>query len=332
MPTIKLDVDCEIHSLALLFSTMDYVVFEFLGADLCLWKATPTWFDRLTTFDGTETLTSRLPFLESFLPDAAAFWKETQNGRIQSDFWTQTDIYGNDVHLLAYAASVNGCKFLLVRSVEEIYKEREMWQIYAHETAIQLKTIERLRREMEETANALALANAQLNELSIQDSLTGVYNRRHFEQTFERELRRTYRSGEPISILFMDVDRFKSINDTFGHTAGDECLRSIGRLLKDSLQRPGDLVARIGGEEFAVILPGINASAALQLARVINQKVRDLEIPSSTLDVFLRTTISIGVYTRPPKGEETMSKILQIVDNALYQAKRGGRDQVVVGS
>jgi two-component system chemotaxis family response regulator WspR len=331
--TTELNTDLEIHPLAQLFSTMDYAVFEAVGANLCQTNTPPAWFDRLTTFENcSKTLTDHLPFLESFLPEASVFWKETQNGRIQSDFWTQTDVSGDDVHLLAYAVSLNGRRFLVVRSAEELYKERERWQIYAHETAIQLETIKRLQCEMEASAVALARANERLNELSIQDSLTGVYNRRHFEHTFDLELRRTYRSGEPISILFMDVDHFKLLNDTFGHSAGDECLRSIGRMLKDSLQRPADLVARIGGEEFAIILPGIGADAALQLAEAINQNVRDLKIPNPASETFLKATVSIGVYTRPPKSDVTLSTILQIADNALYRAKRGGRDQVVVGS
>ncbi|WP_260705147.1 GGDEF domain-containing protein [Edaphobacter flagellatus] len=333
MATIELDTDRETRSLAQLFSTMDYAVFEAVGESLCQINTPPTWFDRLTAFDNcSKTLTAHLPFLEAFLPEASVFWKESQNGRIQSDFWTQTDVSGEDVHLLAYAVSLNGRRFLLIRSVQELYKERERWQIYAHETAIQLKTIKRLQCEMEASAAALAKANERLNELSIQDSLTGVYNRRHFEHTFDLELRRTYRSGEPISILFMDVDHFKLLNDTFGHSAGDDCLRSIGRLLKDSLHRSADLVARIGGEEFAIILPGIDADAALQLAETISQRVQNLKIPNSASENFIKTTVSIGVYTRPPKSTVTLSAILQIADNALYRAKRNGRNQVVVGS
>lgn len=332
LPTIELNAGRAVHSLALLFSTMDYAVFEVSNALFFHLSPQPKWFDQLATFDGDHTLTDRFPFLESFLPEAFFFWEETQNGRIQSDFWTQTDISGEEVHLLAYAVSLNGRRFLLIRSAGDLYKERQTWQMYAHETAIQLRTIARLQRDMEETANALKVANVKLNELSIQDSLTGVSNRRHFEHTFDLELRRTYRSGEPISILFMDVDHFKLLNDTFGHSAGDECLRSIGKLLKDFLRRPGDLVARIGGEEFAVVLPGINGSAALQLAQSINQMIRSLKISSPTADADIRTTVSLGVYTRPPRSEETMSQILQIVDDALYQAKRGGRDRVVVAS
>jgi diguanylate cyclase (GGDEF)-like protein len=290
------------------------------------------WWERLKISHGEQKLTDHLPFLESFLPEAAIFWRETHEGRTQSDFWTQTDILGQDVHLLAYAVSLSGRQFLLIRSVEEIYKEREMWQVYAHETALQLKTIERLRSEMEIAARALAIANAKLSELSVQDSLTSIYNRRYFEQTFDLELRRTYRSNEPISLLFMDIDHFKSINDTFGHAMGDECLRSIGKLLRDSLHRPGDLAARIGGEEFAIVLPGINAHAAAQLAAGITQKIRDLKIESKTPGVELTITVSVGVYTRPPKGDETMAKMLQIVDDALYKAKRGGRDRIVVGT
>ncbi|GGG74909.1 GGDEF domain-containing protein [Edaphobacter dinghuensis] len=332
MSIIESDTEQGVYSLAQLFSIMDYAVIEVTSANSFHLSAEPVWFDPLVTSNENQVLTDRFPFLESFLPEAFLFWEKLQDGRIQSDFWTQTNIAGEEIHLLAYAVSLNWRRFLLIRSAEDLYKERQTWQMYAHETAIQLRTIARLQRAMEETTHALKIANVKLNELSIQDSLTGVYNRRHFEHTFDLELRRTYRSGEPISILFMDVDHFKLLNDTFGHSAGDECLRSIGKLLKDFLRRPGDLVARIGGEEFAVVLPGIAGSAALQLAQSINQKIRNLKISNTNSDADIRTTVSLGVYTRPPKGEETMSQILQIVDGALYQAKRSGRDKVVVAS
>lgn len=333
MPTIELEDRYGTKSLASLFSAMDYTVFEAIRGELRPLSAEPHWCSRLVDFDGgSQTLIDRLPFLEAFLPEAFVFWEKAEEGRLQSDFWTQTDITGEEVHLLAYAVALCGRRFLLIRTVQELYEEREKWQIYAHETAIQLKVIAQLKSEMEETARALSAANEKLNELSIQDSLTGVYNRRHFEHVFELELRRTYRSSQPISILFMDVDHFKLINDTFGHDAGDECLRSIGRLLQNSLQRSEDVAARLGGEEFAIVLPGVDSNAAFRLAHSINQKVRGLKISHAASDSPLSITVSIGVYTRPPRGEETKSTILLSVDEALYRAKREGRDRVVIAS
>jgi diguanylate cyclase (GGDEF)-like protein len=329
---IELDADLTLRSLAALFSLMDYAVFEFVDADMRQLNAPPEWLVHLAFDRSNQMLMECLPFLESFMPEAIAFWEEMEDGRIESDFWTQTDIYGEQVHLLAYALSFSRRRFLLVRSAEELYRERELWQVYAHETAMQLRTIKNLQQDMAESASALSALNAKLSELSVRDSLTGVYNRRHFEHMFDLELRRTYRSGEPLSMLLMDVDHFKAVNDTFGHVAGDECLRSICRVLQEFLQRPGDLIARIGGEEFAILLPSIGDRAALKIASVINQIVRDLKIFCSTSDTPLNVTVSIGVYTRLPKGEETMPEILQFVDDALYKAKRAGRDQVVVGS
>ena len=311
---------------------MDYAVFEFVDAEMRQLNAPPSWLVQLT-FDGdSQILMECLPFLESFMPEAIAFWEEMEDGRIESDFWTQTDSYGEQVHLLAYALSLNQRRFLLVRSAEELYRERELWQVYAHETAMQLRTIEGLQHDMAESATTLAALNAKLSELSVRDSLTGVYNRRHFEHMFDLELRRTYRSGEPLSILLLDIDYFKAVNDTFGHAAGDECLRSVCRVLQEFLQRPGDLIARIGGEEFAILLPSIGDRAALKIASVINQMIRDLKIFCSTSNTPLNITVSIGICSRLPKGEETMTEILQFADEALYKAKRAGRDQVVVGS
>lgn len=331
--TIELEEDTATYSLASLFSAMDYAVFEFAGKTVLQLNDPPTWLIRLSGPScGSLVLTERLPFLESFLPEAALFWGEARDGRIKSDFWTQTNVHGEQVHLLAYAVFSNGRAILLVRSAEELYKEREMWQAYAHETAMQLKTIERLRRDITTAAAELAAANAKLSELSTRDSLTGVYNRRHFEHTFGLELRRTYRSGEPLSILFLDIDHFKVINDSFGHATGDECLRSICRELEKLFQRPQDLIARLGGEEFAILLPATNAGAALQRAAVVNQVIRDLEIACSVSEVPVRVTVSIGVYTRPPRGNETMAEILRHVDDALYRAKRTGRDRAVFAS
>jgi diguanylate cyclase (GGDEF)-like protein len=328
---IEPDIKYGSNSLALLFSAMDYLVFEAIGAELGLLSAEPTWYSRLWGFDEeNHTLIDRIPFLECFLPEAFVFWRNVKEGRFQSDFWTQTDSLGEDIHLLAYAVAVGGRRFLLVRLAQELYEEREKWQVYAHETAIQLKAIERLKNEVEATAKALSAANEKLNELSRQDPLTGVYNRRHFEHIFELELRRTYRSHHPISILFMDIDYFKSINDTFGHDAGDECLRSIGRLLQASLKRSEDIIARLGGEEFAIVLPGIDSNAALHIAQGISQEVRNMKFTHAASESPLSITVSIGVYTRPIRGEETMSKILLSVDEALYRAKQEGRDRVVV--
>jgi diguanylate cyclase (GGDEF)-like protein len=320
--------------LSQLLPAMDYAVFEAVGATFKQSSSSPAWFALLASFDPMDCmnkyLIGRLPFLESFLPDAYLFWQKKRDGRIQSDFWTQTDITGQSVHLIAYAVSLQQRSFLLVRSSRELYEERETWQKYAHETAMQLAHVERLQRDMEATAAALAVANQKLNELSAQDPLTGIYNRRHFEHAFDLELRRTFRAQEPVSILFMDVDHFKELNETFGHSIGDECLRRVGALLSNSFHRPGDIAARIGEEEFAIVLPRIDARTALQLARTVKRGIRNLRIPVPGSNDPLRMTVSIGVYTRPPKGNQTMRQMLEMVDTALDRAKLAGHDQIVV--
>ncbi len=335
MTLIELDSTLDIRALPQLLSAMDYAVFEAVGSSLKQANSPPAWFGLLTLPDTPSgnpggDLLDRLPFLESFLFSAYRFWAKKQDGRIHSDFWTQTDVSGQEVHLIAYAVSLQRRDFLLVRSSGEIYKEREAWQRYAHEIAIKLTHVERLQRDLEDTAAALAMANEKLNEISVQDPLTGLSNRRHFEQAFDLELRRTYRARKPISLLFMNVDQFKELNDTFGHNAGDECLRLAGALLKNSFERPGDIVAHIGGEEFAIVLPNLEALPALQLARKIKQGIHSLRIPAGAGKDPMRITVSIGVYTRPAESEQTMAMMLEIVDTALSRAKHAGRDHIVV--
>src|SRR5262245_15318680 len=137
---------------------------------------------------------------------------------------------------------------------------------------IQLK-ISRLQRDMERKNAELALSNIQLeranrmlHQLSYLDGLTGIANRRHFEESLEQEWRRSTRAGSPLSLLMADIDHFKALNDACGHQFGDDCLRKVAETLGESLKRAGDLAARYGGEEFAVLLPGTDAEGAVAIA------------------------------------------------------------------
>jgi diguanylate cyclase (GGDEF)-like protein len=322
------DLDPRSGSLASLLAAMDCIAFEVVGTGLRAVSAAPEWFDSLPRSAGG--VFSVLPFLELFVPQAMEFRAEGNAGRFQSDFWTQTSVHGQEIHLLAFAARIDGRELVVVRSAQELYAERQTWQLYAHQTAMQLQIIERLKCDLEDSARALSAANAQLSELSIRDGLTGLYNRRHFDQVFAAELHRAMRSAEPLSLLFMDIDKFKLLNDTYGHSAGDDCLRSVGRVLGDAGRRPTDLVARYGGEEFAVLLPGTDAADALQIAHSICGAVRGLQIPNQGSEVYPYVTMSIGVYTRQPMGNRTMAQIFEAADAALYRAKSEGRNRVVV--
>ncbi len=175
-------------------------------------------------------------------------------------------------------------------------------------------------------------ARDRLEGLSLQDGLTGVANRRSFDRTLEAELRRASRTGNPLSLLLLDLDFFKSVNDRFGHLAGDRSLVDVAAALKAEASRSGDLVARYGGEEFAIILPVTKLEAAQEMAESIRKAVLALRIPNST-EIGTYLTVSIGVVTVDFSAESEQSdspqQLVAAADRALYRAKLMGRNRVV---
>jgi len=175
---------------------------------------------------------------------------------------------------------------------------------------------------------ALREANAQLKQLSLHDALTGLPNRRQFDQTLEMEWNRALRNRRPLSLLILDVDCFKALNDLRGHQAGDECLQRIAVALHLSLRRAGEIAARYGGEEFAAILPDADISSAASVAETMRQEVLALEIPHEASLVERFVTISIGVAAMHPDAAQPPAALIAAADEALYRAKRGGRNRV----
>lgn len=186
---------------------------------------------------------------------------------------------------------------------------------------------QQLNRVVAEKTEALAEANARLEELSLSDALTGIANRRHFDRRLEEEWRRCRRFGLPLAEILLDVDLFKAYNDALGHPAGDECLRRVAGALSDRLRRAGDLVARYGGEEFVALLPGLSLADAYVVAEHLRTRVEALRIPHpSAKDAIV--TVSAGVASVVP-GHGPASRLTSAADAALYEAKRRGRNQSV---
>ena len=169
-------------------------------------------------------------------------------------------------------------------------------------------------------------ANAQLREYSRRDPLTGSYNRRHFREVFEQQLREGIDGGQSLALLMADLDNFKQINDNYGHLVGDECLRSVARCFNEALADRSAMIARFGGEEFVAVLPGINAQGALQAAELVRQRILNTPVYSGRRHV--RLSISIGVHTVAPDRKITPEEALRLADEALYRAKNDGRNCV----
>ena len=167
----------------------------------------------------------------------------------------------------------------------------------------------------------------QLRALALQDSLTGIGNRRSFDERLEQEIRRARRLHTPVGLLMIDVDHFKAFNDEFGHLQGDTCLRTVAGTIAGLVRRPGDLVARYGGEEFAVLLPGTDLAGAAVLAEAMRSAVMALALHH--LAECGVVTISIGAAALRPGGDDdTGAALVYAADRALYEAKTGGRNRV----
>ncbi len=181
---------------------------------------------------------------------------------------------------------------------------------------------------VEAEAKTLEQTNQQLYRLSSIDGLTGVANRRSFDEFLHHEWRRSLRESTPLSVIMADIDFFKAFNDSLGHQAGDECLKAVAGIISDGLKRPGDIVARYGGEEFVVVLPGTDAPGALDVAEILRAAVESLSLehPSSAIGRY--ATISLGVASLIPDDEKTPENLVHQADQALYAAKNGGRNQV----
>jgi diguanylate cyclase (GGDEF)-like protein len=185
-----------------------------------------------------------------------------------------------------------------------------------------------MERQVAEKTEELRLANEHLAQLSFIDSLTGVANRRRFDETLEQEWNRGKRFETPLALLIADVDYFKPYNDTFGHPEGDKCLVALAEVLANEARRAGDFVARYGGEEFVILVPGADLDAAVDFAERLRKACEARAIPHPASLVSAVVTVSIGLASRIPSDATSSESLLQEADSALYQAKRSGRNRV----
>jgi diguanylate cyclase (GGDEF)-like protein len=183
-----------------------------------------------------------------------------------------------------------------------------------------------LQSRFQQTRIALEKANTRLEELAMQDGLTGIANRRRFDQRFEMEWHRAHRSERPLSLLLIDVDHFKQLNDSQGHVAGDECLQTLAAALRNVVRRPGDLLARYGGDEFVALLPETDAAGAVRVATLMRETLAS-QGWSCNADGS-PATVSIGCSCWDSRHAATAEELMEAADKALYQAKQQGRNRV----
>jgi diguanylate cyclase (GGDEF)-like protein len=209
------------------------------------------------------------------------------------------------------------------RDLESLATDNVKLQAYAEQVETANRELVAIRRQLEDK-------NRLLERLSALDTLTGIANRRRFDDVLRQEWKRAARVGSCLSLLFCDIDHFKRFNDTYGHQAGDDCLVRVAQAMEDTLNRPADLAARYGGEEFVGLLVDTDAEGARLLAERVRVRVEGLEIEHSPSDVAAVLTVSLGAAALVPKIGMRPEDLVNLADQALYAAKQGGRNRVVL--
>lgn len=229
---------------------------------------------------------------------------------------------------LAFAAGASDYLVKLPDSIELIARIRAHSRSY-------LTQLERddAFRKLRELQAKLEESNELLQKLSCLDGLTGIANRRRFDDFMATEWMRAARKKTTLSLILVDIDYFKPYNDNYGHQQGDDCLRQVANILSTGLNRPADLLARYGGEEFVVVLPDTTLAGALGLGESLRARVEKAAIPHEFSAAAGTVTVSLGVaYCEPKTGDATVARLIEAADHALYEAKHAGRNKVVVSA
>ncbi|MHA7925193.1 MAG: sensor domain-containing diguanylate cyclase [Marinobacter sp.] len=202
----------------------------------------------------------------------------------------------------------------------------------AQEQALEIQQQANLTLEMRVQARTdeLERANEQLKAISLTDGLTHVANRRRFDEKLQDEWKRAQRHGHPLSLLMLDIDHFKRVNDELGHLVGDDCLTEVAALCAAEVQRSGDLLARYGGEEFSILLPATPEEGALRVAERVRQAVARSPVHSGERVAPVSLTISVGVACLVPDADLEPQELIRLADEALYAAKESGRNRVML--
>lgn len=260
-----------------------------------------------------------LVLLDIRLPGEDGYWVARQLRETERGEWTPIIfLSGLDNDLDVWRGIEAGGDDYLVKPVKPIV------------LVAKLRAMRRLldmRRRLVTLSAELHLANQKLNEMVELDSLTNLVNRRGMDRMLHAEIAAARREGKPLTLMLCDLDHFKQFNDTYGHVQGDECLKHVGRLLREVCVRPRDVAARYGGEEFALILPNTPRSGAMTFARALGQMLKSLKVRPPNAPGELQLTLSGGITTCIPDEHTSAETMLMRADEALYAAKSQGRNR-----
>lgn len=224
----------------------------------------------------------------------------------------------------AFAAGANDYLVKLPDNIELVARIRYHSKSYLNQVQR-----DQAYRALRHSQQQLQEKNLELQRLSNQDGLTGLSNRRYFDEYLEAQWKLAIRDQSPISLLMIDVDDFKQYNDTYGHLAGDEVLKSVATMMRQRFLRPTDLTARFGGEEFAVVLPATHFAPIQSLGEGLRRGLEDRGIPHRASTVGEYVTISVGGATMIPQPTDAFLRLIDLADEALYEAKKLGKNKVV---
>ncbi len=214
----------------------------------------------------------------------------------------------------------------------EFYREIVLirFHLFCGITGVTVILVSALGSERDRLVQDLKKAFEQIKALSLLDELTGIANRRKFEEEVNREWKRAFRNQNSLAVIMCDIDHFKKYNDYFGHQEGDDCLRKVAKAIENNIHRAGDIVARFGGEEFIVLLLDCNSEQAFHIAERIRCSVTSLEIKHADKVDFEYITLSLGVASMVPNLKNSFTDLIEKADKALYMAKHQGRNQTVL--
>ncbi len=260
-----------------------------------------------------------LVLLDVVMPGHDGYWLARQMREAEAGRWTPIIFLSScdNEHDLWRGIESGGDDYL-VKPVSSVVLEAKLRA---------MQRLNDMQRQLVALSCELRMANQNLQTLSECDALTGLMNRRGFDRLLHDELAAARRDQTPLTLVMCDLDSFKAYNDKLGHVAGDDCLRRVGQLLRDTCRRPRDQAARYGGEEFALILPNTPKSGAMTLARALRRMLARLAIPHPESVTSPWLTISGGITTCVPTADTTAEGMVLRADHALYTAKRQGRDR-----